>query len=94
MEITGGMNIKAIQAMYKHSLWEKCLYTKDKELAKKLTLVISDKTLSWKEVCQQIEYPWTNAFPNACMSSHLRRVFTELKLLAVFGNHTWKFFQK
>jgi len=98
---------EAISEVLKPKLWEHALLDKNKELAKNLTSFISDKSLSWKEVCKKMEYPWVNAFEcvydkngtpvsprQDVMRSHFRRTIIELKLLSIFGKHTWQLYNK
>jgi len=75
--------------------WEKALYNSDKVLAKTLTGIVDNTLLGWKEVCKGIEYPYINAWrSDNTMNPHFRRVLTELKLLSVFGGHTWAHFKQ
>lgn len=73
------------------------LFNNDKELAKELTNFISktrkDESILiddiWKVICNKLGYCISNAFENGDMSSHFKRVLNELKILSVFGKHSW-----
>ena len=90
MQITEKLEVKALQEVYELDLWETCLHNKDQELARQLIEIIKSHQLSWREVCNKIGYPHSNAFIDEYMGSHFKRVLIEISLLSVYGDHTWK----
>ena len=94
MKMNLGLTLTVIQWVNDMNLWETALYDDDKDLARVLVNHI-DHDDDWKEVCSNIEYPYINAWDGEnCMTSHFRRTLVELKLLSVYGKHTWKYFNK
>lgn len=77
------------------------LISNDKKLAMKMSKFISKEKLqcispsdyvNWKSICDFMEYPYINAFTSGYMSSHFRRVLNEIKILSIFGKHTFHHF--
>lgn len=51
-----------------------------------------DSKSFWEEFCEEIGYPVYNSFDSeGRMTSHFRRVLVDIKLLSVFGGHTFPF---
>jgi hypothetical protein len=80
--------------MKKERLWEKALYENDKALAKELVEKFKDNPeRPWELRLRDIEYPNEQGWDKeGNMTTHLKRVLVELKILATFGKHSWKFF--
>jgi hypothetical protein len=74
-----------------HSKWEQALLNNDQALAKELVFFITNKNITFHEVAEKIGYQ-NDPFEDGLMTSHFRRVLNELKILAVFGNHSWQHF--
>ena len=75
-------------------LWETVLRENKQDTAKAMVLVIENKELTWVDVCIKIDYGERSPFDDdGYMTSHFRRVLTEIKLLSVFGGHTFTQYQ-
>ena len=52
----------------------------------------------WKDLCNVMDYPITSAFDRQngikVLSSHFIRTMNEIKILSIFGKHSWKQYQE
>lgn len=81
-------------------VWEKVLLSNDQAEAKRMDkavcrLRIEGETPYWGRIADVIGYPRTNIIHRVgFINGHFLRTLNEIKLLSVFGGHTWSVYQK
>ncbi len=71
--------------------WERVLYDKDQQTAKEMTKVADDHNKTWGDVGKVFEY--NHPLDGDYVYQHFIRVLNEIKLLSIYGDHTWQHFQ-
>jgi hypothetical protein len=93
---------KRINSFMKSCNYEQILSNNDREQAKNMVEYIStkrkeseleSKPIEWEAICKYIGYPFLNSFNSkGVMNDHFCRVLNELKILSIFGKHTFHCF--
>ena len=80
--------------------WERILLSGDPLEARKMNAKIDrfrveGEVNDWDAIAKVMGYPITNVIvPEGYINCHLLRAINEIKLLAVFGNHTWQAYKE
>ena len=80
--------------------WEKILWSGDPLEARKMNtkidrLRVEGEANDWDAIAKVMGYPRANVIISLCyVNNHFLRAMNEIKLLAVFGNHTWQAYKE